>query len=149
MTQGRRPIPVPLPLAVWERDGLAAALAKAGLPTDHLQSTDTLYWRFENDFTPLGYGGLDILGDQALLHSVVTLPPVRNSGIGSAIMAFMENEARIRGCRVAWVVTGKAAEEFFLGLGYLRGESADAPAAIRDAKAFAAATWIAMTKRLD
>ena len=149
MIERRRPIPVPLPLAVWERDGLAAALAKAGLPSDNLESPDTLFWRFELDFTPVGFGGLDIPGDQALLHSVVTLPPVRNRGIGSAIMTFMETEARIRGCRVAWVATDKATEDFFLGLGYLRGQRADAPAAIRDAKAFAAAPAIAMTKRLD
>lgn len=149
MTEGRRPIPVPLPLAVWERDGLAAALAKANLPIDHLESTDTLFWRFENDFTPLGFGGLDILGDQALLHSIVTLPPVRNRGIGTAIMTFMETEARIRGCRAAWVATDKAAEDFFLGLGYLRGQRSDVPAAIQDAKAFIGASALAMTKRLD
>ena len=36
MNQRRRTIPIPLPLAVWERDGLAAALAKAGLPTEDI-----------------------------------------------------------------------------------------------------------------
>jgi len=149
VTEGRRPIPVPLPLAVWERDGLAAALAKAGLPTDHVNSTGTLFWRFEHDFMPLGFGGLDILGDQALLHSVVTLPPVRNRGIGSAIVAFMETEARIRGCRVAWLVADKEAE-FFSGLGYRACEAEQAPQAIRETGVFARApTTTVMKKRLD
>jgi N-acetylglutamate synthase-like GNAT family acetyltransferase len=146
----RRPIPVPLPLAVWEREGLAAALAAAGLPADNLESPDTLFWRFENDLTPLGFGGLDILGDQALLHSVVTLPPVRNQGIGSAIMAFMEAEARIRGCRTAWLTTDKA-EMFFRRLGYRGCDAAQAPQAIRGAASFATrdAAAVAMNKRLD
>lgn len=132
MTERRRPIPVPLPLAVWERDGLAAALAKAGLPADNLESPDTLFWRFENDFTPLGFGGLDILGDQALLHSVVTLPPVRSRGIGSAIVTFLESEARIRGSHAAWLVTDKA-EDFFLRLGYVRCERSELPAPVQTA----------------
>ena len=83
MNERRRPIPIPLPLAVWERDGLAAALAKAGLPTEDIQASGPLFWRFENDDVPVGFGGLEIFEDQALLRSVVTLPPVRNRGIGT------------------------------------------------------------------
>jgi len=132
VTERRRPIPVPLPLAVWERDGLAAALAKAGLPAEDIESPGPLFWRFENDFTPLGFGGLDIYGDQALLRSVVTLPPVRHRGIGSAIITFLESEARIRGCRAAWLATDKA-EDFFLRLAYIRGERSELPAPMQTA----------------
>lgn len=144
-----RPIPVPLPLAVWERDGLAAALAKAGLPADDLQSADALFWRFENNDTPVGFGGLQIVGDQALLRAVVTLPPVRNRGIGRAIVGWLETEARIRGCRMAWLVADKAAE-FFSGLGYRACEASQAPRVIRETGAFARAdTTTVMKKRLD
>lgn len=142
-----RPIPVPLPLAVWERDGLVAAVAKAGLPPDNLDSSDTLFWRFENDDMPVGFGGLEMYGDQALLRSVVTLPPVRNRGIGTAIVGWLETEARIRGCRVVWLAADKAAE-FFSGLGYRAGEASQAPQAIREAPPFARATRV-MKKPLD
>jgi N-acetylglutamate synthase-like GNAT family acetyltransferase len=149
VTERRRPIPVPLPLAVWERDGLAAALAKAGLPADDLQSPGLLFWRFENDDVPVGFGGLEIVGDQALLRSVVTLPPVRNRGIGTAIVTTLEAEARIRGCRAAWLVTDKAAD-FFRGRGYRACERSEAPKAIREAAPFVhPETAAAMTKRLD
>ena len=149
MTERRRPIPVPLPLAVWERDGLAAALAKAGLPADDLQSPGLLFWRFENDDVPVGFGGLEIVGDQALLRSVVTLPPVRNRGIGTAIVTTLEAEARIRGCRAAWLVTDKAAD-FFRARGYRACERSEAPKAIREAAPFVhPETAAAMMKSLD
>lgn len=149
MTERRRPIPIPLPLAVWERDGLAAALAKAGLPADDLQSPGLLIWRFENDDVPVGFGGLEVFGDQALLRSVVTLPPVRNRGIGTAIVTTLEAEARIRGCRSVWLVTDKAAD-FFRGRGYRACERSEAPKAIGEAAPFMhPQTAAAMVKRLD
>jgi N-acetylglutamate synthase-like GNAT family acetyltransferase len=149
VTERRRPIPVPLPLAVWERDGLAAALAKAGLPAEDIESPGPLFWRFENDDTPVGFGGLEIFDDQALLRSVVTLPPVRNRGIGTAIVTLLEDEARIRTCRAVWVITEKAAD-FFIRLGYHSCERAEAPKPIREATPFVRnAKAAAMTKRLD
>jgi hypothetical protein len=35
------------PLAVWERDGVKAALVKAGLPADDILEERVLVWRFE------------------------------------------------------------------------------------------------------
>ncbi|HET7679464.1 MAG TPA: GNAT family N-acetyltransferase [Xanthobacteraceae bacterium] len=148
MTGRRRTIPVPLPLAVWERDGLAAALAKAGLPADDICAAGPMFWRFESDDVPVGFGGLEIFDDQALLRSVVTLPPVRNRGIGTAIVASLEAEASIRGCRAAWLVTEKAAG-FFARLGYRACERSEAPKPVREAAPFVhPAAAAAMTKQL-
>jgi N-acetylglutamate synthase-like GNAT family acetyltransferase len=144
-----RPIPVPLPLAVWERDGLAAALGKAGLPTDDLQTTGAMFWRFENDDVPVGFGGLEIFSDHALLRSVVTLPPVRNRGIGTAILASLEAEASIRGCGAIWLVTDKAVD-FFARRGYRACDRSEAPQQIRAAASFLRPITAApMIKRLD
>ncbi len=56
-----------LPLAVWERDGLKAALLKAGLRADDVVRPDRLFWRFErDDDTPAGFGGLEMHGTDAL-----------------------------------------------------------------------------------
>lgn len=149
MTGAHRPIPVAFPLAVWERDGLAAALAKEGLPAEDLTSPEQLFWRFESDALPAGFGGLEIYGDQALLRSVVTLPPVRGRGIGSAIVAALEMEARIRGARTVWLLTDKAAD-FFAPLGYRKCERAEAPKALQETTQFARPeSAAAMMKRLD
>jgi len=55
-------------------------------------------------------------------------------GIGSAIITFLESEARIRGCRAAWLATDKA-EDFFLRLAYIRGERSELPAPMQTALA--------------
>ena len=66
------------PLAEWEREGLEAALVKAGLPADDIGNPHLLFWRFETRANvPAGFGGLEIHNGGALLRSVVTLPPVR------------------------------------------------------------------------
>jgi N-acetylglutamate synthase-like GNAT family acetyltransferase len=151
VTGRRRPIPVALPLAVWEREGLAAALIKAGLPAEDVTDPTALFWRFEHEDGPVGFGGLDIHGDQALLRSVVTLPPVRNRGIGTAIVALLELEARVRGCRDVWLLTDTAVN-FFDRLGYRKFERADVPAALQKTAQFVRlcpASATAMMKRLD
>lgn len=147
MNEGQRPVPVPLPLAVWEREGLVAALAKAGLSTEDINTESALFWRFEQDDGPVGFGGLEIFGDHALLRSVITLPPVRHRGIGTSIVALMETEARIRGCRTVWLATDDAMD-FFARLGYHACPHSEAPKPIRDAAAFQDDD-AAMMKRMD
>jgi N-acetylglutamate synthase-like GNAT family acetyltransferase len=106
-----------VPLAAWERDGLKSALIKAGLAADDVDAPERRFWRFErpDDDMPVGFGGLEIHADDAVLRSVVTLPPLRRRGIGSAIVAALEQEARLHGCRGAYLETRAAA--FFSRLG--------------------------------
>jgi N-acetylglutamate synthase-like GNAT family acetyltransferase len=105
------------PLADWEREGLKASLARVGLPVDDVDDPDLLFWRFESDDVPAGFAGIEIFGQDALLRSLVTLPPVRRRGIGSAMVAKMEIEARARGARAIYLLTGDAVP-FFARLGY-------------------------------
>lgn len=151
MTGRRSPRLIALPLAVWERDGLSAALAKAGLPTDDLRAPGLLFWRFENEDVPVGFGGLEVHGDQALLRSVITLPPLRKRGFGRAMVAALETEARIRGCRAVWLLATTAAD-FFAKLDYARCDHAEVPQVVLATRQFAtadAASYTAMVKRLD
>jgi GNAT superfamily N-acetyltransferase len=90
-----------LPLAPWERGGLTAALLRTGLPTDDVDAPDVLFWRFERNDMPVGFGGLEVHDDQALLRSLVTLPPVRHRGIGTAMVEVLETEAVARNIRAA------------------------------------------------
>lgn len=120
-----------LPLKVGERDALRAALLRAGLPAGDIEEPGHLFFRFEtSDDVPVGFGGLELHGYDALLRSLVVLPPLRRSGIGATMVGMLESEARVHGCRTLWLLT-TAADRLFLGLGYQRRARDEAPDAIR------------------
>ena len=128
---------IPHPLRAGERGALMAALARAKLPTADVEAPGRLFWRFETtDEVPVGFGGLEVHGDDALLRSLVTLPPVRGRGIGSAMVAALEFEARLHECRNLWLITNTAAE-FYERLGYARCDRAVVPPAIAATGEFA------------
>jgi N-acetylglutamate synthase-like GNAT family acetyltransferase len=140
-----------MPLAAWERDGFRTALIKAGLPADDVEDPLPLFWRFESyQDIPVGFGGLEVYGLDALLRSVVTLPPLRKVGIGSTIVDMLESEARARKCRAIYLLTTSQAD-FFAGLGYAPCAHSDVPDAVRRSREFTAlcpSTANAMVKRL-
>ena len=126
------------PLAAWERDGLKAALVKARLPADDVGDPSRLFWRFETyEDVPVGFGGLELHGHDALLRSVVTLPPVRQVGMGAAIVAALEVEALARKCRAIYLLTTSEAD-FFGRLGYCACARNEVPEAVRASAQFAA-----------
>jgi len=125
-----------LPLATWERDGLKAVLARAGLPVDDVEQDGPLFWRFERDDVPVGFAGIEVHGRDALLRSLVTLPPVRLRGIGGAMVAKMETEARARGADAIYLVTEGGAE-FFARLDYAPCERDRVPTGIATSALFA------------
>ena len=138
MAAGVRKAPklVPHPLRAGERQVLAAALTKSKLPVDDLEAPGHFFWRFETvDEVPVGFGGLEVYGTDALLRSLVTLPPVRNRGVGSAIVAALEFEAGLLGCRSIWLLTTSAAE-FFGRLGYAKCDRAVVPETIMETQEF-------------
>jgi N-acetylglutamate synthase-like GNAT family acetyltransferase len=140
-----------IPLATWERDGVKAALRGANLPTEDVEAAGALFWRFEaRDMTPVGFGGLEVHGRDALLRSIMTLPPLRNRGIAGAIVGVLEAEARIAGCQTIWLLT-VSAQQLFGQLGYAECSRSDVPQAIRDTHEFTVlcvASATVMTKSL-
>jgi len=126
------------PLKLGERGALSKALAKASLPVEDLDAPGPLFWRFETtDSMPVGFGGLEIHGEDALLRSLVILPPLRSRGLGAAVVAQLENEAALHGCRAVWLLT-EAASGFFDRLGYAKCDRAVVPPKIRETREFAA-----------
>ena len=125
-----------LPLAIWERDGLKAALARAGLPTDDVADEGPLFWRFERDDVPVGFAGIEVHGTDALLRSLITLPPLRQQGIGGAMIDKMEVEARARGASAIYLLTIDAVS-FFAKRGYAPCGRDGVPAAIAATAQFA------------
>lgn len=139
-----------LQLASFERDGLKAALAKAGLVTDDVDAAGLSFWRFEVDDMPVGFAGLEVHGDVGLLRSVVTLPPLRRRGIGRAMVEVVETDAIARGIRKLYLLTTEGAS-FFAALGYVPCRRDDVPAPIRATAQFAALcpqTAVVMSKDL-
>ena len=139
------------PLAAWERDELKAALVKTGLPADDVGEAGLLFWRFEsrND-VPVGFGGLEIHGRDALLRSVVILPRLREIGMGRAIVQTLETEAAAHQCRAIYLLTTSEAK-FFARLGYAHCERRDVPEGIRASRQFGTlcpATADVMMKRV-
>jgi N-acetylglutamate synthase-like GNAT family acetyltransferase len=125
-----------LPLAPWERDGVRAALGKAGLPAD-VGDASLLFWRFETDDVPVGFGGLRIHGRDAELCAVLTLPPLRHGGLGRVIVTDLEAEAMLHKCRAIYLAT-KTEAEFFAGLGYAPCAPGAVPDTIRASAQFSA-----------
>jgi N-acetylglutamate synthase-like GNAT family acetyltransferase len=139
-----------LPLAAWERDGVRAALHKAGLPVDDVTDASVLFWRFETDDIPVGFGGLRVHGRDAELRAVLTLPPLRHKGFGRAIVTALESEIMLHKCRAIYLETRTHAE-FFARLGYRSCAPAEVPDAIGASawfKSRLAAGATAMCKRL-
>src|ERR1700730_15811492 len=129
MAQVRRLIHTPL--AVWEREGLKAALVRAGRPAGDVGAPSLLAGRFETyEDVPVGFGCLEIYGDDALLRAVVTLPPLRLIGLGAAIVDVLEAEVRARRCRAIYLLTTSEAD-FFGRLGYAPCARSDLPEEIR------------------
>jgi N-acetylglutamate synthase-like GNAT family acetyltransferase len=124
-----------VPLAPFERDGLRAALRKSGLPCDDVGEAGPLFWRFETEGdVPIGFGGLEIHGPDALLRSVVTLPPLRRSGFGRAIVAALEQEATLNGCDAIYLLTMDTA--YFARMGYTVLSRGAVPEAVRKSHQF-------------
>src|SRR5262249_56364930 len=84
---------------------LKAGLGGAGLPADDVEHDGPLFWRFERDDVPVGFAGIEVHGTDAVLRSLITLPPLRQQGIGGAMIDKMEVEARARGASAIYLLT--------------------------------------------
>jgi N-acetylglutamate synthase-like GNAT family acetyltransferase len=121
------------------------------LPAADVGEAGLLFWRFEtlND-VPVGFGGLEIHGSDALLRSLVILPPLRDIGLGRAIVEVLETEAAARQCQTVYLLTTGQAE-FFSRLGYAPCARGEVPEAIRASREFASlcpADAAVMVKRM-
>lgn len=129
-----------------ELAGLAWFLDAASLPSADLADPGRLFFRFEAD-SLVGYGGLKGEGADRLLRSIVIFADRRGHGLGRALAATLEQQARNLGVRRLHLLTTTAAP-FFRALGYAdadRGAASPAVAASREFTALcpAAAAYLA------
>lgn len=126
--------------AIFPRPGLQAAkvlLASAGLPTEDLSERhcEHFFYTGEAD-APTGLVGLEIVGDVALLRSLVVGAENRGLGAGAALVSHAEQAARDAGASSIYLLT-TTAEDFFAKRGYRRTPRDSAPPAIRATREFA------------
>lgn len=110
-------------------DGLRAALSGAGLPVDDLTDAGRSFYRFSRDHETVGFGGLELYGESALLRSIVVISDRRGLGFGQAITLSLLDQAHMEGADAAYLLTDTAAS-FFQSLGFRPIAREDAPAAI-------------------
>lgn len=115
-------------------DGLAHFLAAAGLPTSDLMEPGRTFYRFDAG-TIAGYGGLEGVGADRLLRSIVVPHDRRGLGLGKRIVSALEREARALGALRLHLLTNTAAP-FFRACGYADADRANAPASIASSAEF-------------
>jgi amino-acid N-acetyltransferase len=132
-------------------DPALALLAVASLPTADISNELLEHFFFIGPrMGPFGLVGLEIRGKYALLRSLVVAPDHRGCGAGAALVAHVENYARVQGVAAVYLLT-TTAEPFFARLGYRLTGRDDAPLAIRSTQEFSQfcpATSALMVKRL-
>lgn len=126
-----RTLPIVTGAAAEPRDMplIAEALAAEGLATADLPGRIEFFVFREPGGGVVGFAGLEPFGAAALLRSLVVLPPARARAQGSAIVAWMAEEARRRGVAELFLLTIGAAP-FFEKLGFRRIERGAVPAAV-------------------
>ena len=114
-----------------------ALLTAARLPTEDLTERHRGHFFYSGPAShPDGLVGLELLGDVALLRSLVVADGRRGTGMGSELLAHAEREARARGVKRLYLLT-TTAEAFFGKRGYAPAARDAAPEAIKATREFA------------
>ena len=122
-------MPVELHSIAADAADLAAALASANLPTEDLAEGGRVFFALADSGRPIGFGGLELYGEDALLRSVVVLPDARGQGYGRVLTEAILRRAQEAGARNAFILT-TTAEAFFAHEGFAHIERSAAPATI-------------------
>jgi len=128
-----RPIPRMItarPLVEAERPAMVAAFLDAGLAVDDLRLPGREFFSFRDPHNkPIGYCGIEIYKEDALLRSLMLLPEMRRRGYGAAIVERMVEHAQRRGARFLYLLTPKSAA-YFERAGFREFDRGEAPPAI-------------------
>ena len=116
-------------LAPGDFGRVAEWLAAEGLPSADLREPGVRLFAFRDGRAAVGYAGLEMYGEDALLRSVVVDPARRRAGLGRAVVEATLAEARRLGAARAFLLT-TSAKAYFERLGFAPIERASAPEAI-------------------
>lgn len=122
------------PVAASE-DMLAQALSAARLPTDDLGDPGRAFFALSDDAGPIGFIGLEGIGADRLLRSLVVLPARKRRGFGGLLVAHAEAFARQDDVERLHLLT-QTVPDFFRARGYRPAERATAPVSIASTAQF-------------
>ncbi|SFU21144.1 arsenic resistance N-acetyltransferase ArsN2 [Mesorhizobium sp. YR577] len=94
-----------------------AALEVEQLPTDDLAESGRLFFRFSQNGKLVGFGGIELCGENILLRSIVVLPQARGQGIGRLITESLLKHAAVLGAKDSYLLT-TSATDFFEAIGF-------------------------------
>jgi protein-tyrosine-phosphatase/N-acetylglutamate synthase-like GNAT family acetyltransferase len=89
------------------------ALRAASLPVEDLDQSQGTYFRFyDQEGAPVGYGGIELYGKNALLRSIAVPEHLQKRGHGSAITRLLLRLAEAQGAESAYLLTTDVAPFF-------------------------------------
>jgi N-acetylglutamate synthase-like GNAT family acetyltransferase len=115
---------------------LRLALDAARLPCEDLAEPDRLFFELADEAGPIGFIGLEGIGADRLLRSLVVLPSRKRRGYGGLLVAHVEAFARQDGVERLHLLT-QTVPDFFRARGYRPAERSSAPASIVSTAQFA------------
>lgn len=124
------------PIAHGQLDRLRIVLLSEGLPAeDILRAPVKFFEACAENGAAIGWGGLEIYGDQAVMRSVVINSVLRGTGAGKELVETLIKEAKALGLKKLWLLTTNA-ENFFAKLGFSHAIRSEAPREIQDCEEF-------------
>lgn len=119
------------------KSSVETLLEAEGLPVEDLTEAHLQHFFFCGDGdAPSGLVGLELLGQQALMRSLVVSGAARSQGIGSALVLHAEAYAAAHGARDIYLLT-TTADSFFERQGYKVLDRTQAPPSIQSTREFA------------
>ncbi len=117
---------------------LRVLLLAEALPVETILSAPVQFYEIVTDTgARIGWGGLEIYGDHAVVRSVVIKSVLRKTGAGRVLIKSLIHEARALGLKKLWLLT-ISAEVFFEKMGFKHALRTDAPKDIQNCEEF---TW--------
>ncbi len=131
--------------------GVRALLERVHLPTaDVTDDAAGSYFYLRNEHGVVGVVGLEVTGEDAILHSLGVAPDARGTGFGWMLADVAVQWARYRGCRRIYLLTETASDFFGAKLGFRVVDRSTVSPAVADTTTFRSSTdgkFVAM--RLD
>lgn len=84
------------PSNTGDKKGIRSLLELSKLPTEVLETNEASFYVAEQEGEVVGTAAFEFYDGDALLRSVAIVPRLRDKGMGSQLVEFMENEARNR-----------------------------------------------------
>ncbi len=110
-------------------------ICSSGLPSSDIDGKAQKIFVAESDGKIIAVGGIEKLGDVALIRSIAVTPAYRSSGIASNIYRLLEAYARSLEVEELYLMT-ESAKEYFQKLGFSEQEREAVPWDIKQTSQF-------------